>query len=134
MKYSEIELRSACRAEKRFSRVCLFAPILFEPRSVRLVGNGRVHFDVRVQARPGDELLAAVVALVRPLPRVVAFVNDHARVLRERFPASVAGVRFLAGVSPLVNHQRAPLDERLPADIADQQLLAAVQSQMILQR
>ena len=36
----------------------------------------RVHFVVRVQRRSGNERFAADLALVRPLARVISFVNN----------------------------------------------------------
>lgn len=93
-----------------------------------------VHFVMSVQRRPGNERFCTKLAMIRPLARVISFVNDQRGMLGERFSTRVAAVRFLPCMSPFVNDQGAPLAKSFAADVADQQLLPAVKTEMILER
>lgn len=87
-----------------------------------------------VQRRSGNERFRTKLAMIRPLARVITFVNDQRGMLGERFSTRVAAVRFLPCVSPFVNDQRAPLAKSFAADVADQQFLPAVKTEVILER
>lgn len=73
------------------------------PSGLCLYGLLFVYFTVPLQESAGNEALAAVRALIRPLTRVIAQMQDQRRPLHEAFTALRAYMRPFARVRSFVN-------------------------------
>jgi len=78
--------------------------------------------------------LAAVVAPVRPLPRVGAEVGGHGRAWGETLVANRAAERLLPTVGPQVSRQISGLGECLAANFTAIGLLSTVRAHVRLER
>lgn len=86
-----------------------------------------------VQKSLANESFRAKGADVRPLPRMISFVDDESRSLGKGFVTDVAQIRSLAGVSSAVKNQIAFFGKTFSANVADVGLFSRVNSSVKLQ-